>query len=280
MRSPPLRGLFRFSAVLSLASTLSSAPGAAAELLPEVAVHLRLARYMPSDPGLEWDGWVGAGFGLLRAGSTTAYLRADVESVASNEGISVLVDQVNYQIEGGVHRDLWGGDASLFVHHVSRHLADQAKSEKVDWNLIGIRYARRLTRTSGPALWLGVGQAVAVSTSVVDYRAETTLLVDVEPIGRQGARAYLLGALRYVLTDPDAPAARGGFADARVEAGVRLPRADRALEAFAAYEHRNDVRVTGSAAGDRALLGIRLRSVGDPAGGLDGAAARGTWRVK
>src|SRR5688500_1705692 len=68
-------------AFLCVLLTPPAVGAAGVERLPDLSVHLRAARYAPAEPDFHWNGWVGAGAGLLRVGDVTAYFTADVETI-------------------------------------------------------------------------------------------------------------------------------------------------------------------------------------------------------
>ena len=116
---------------------LTAIPSARAELLPEVSVHLRAARYVPARTDFHWQGWIGAGASLVRVGGTTAYFTSDVETIIGNTLRAFEANQANYHLEAGVHQRAGRGTATLFFHHVSRHNVDRPKIQAVDWNILG-----------------------------------------------------------------------------------------------------------------------------------------------
>jgi hypothetical protein len=231
-------------------------PGAAAdvELLPEVGLRLEAARYTPTERDFHFSGWMGAGAGLLRVGSTTAYFDGDIETILGWGRRPFEATQVDYHLEPGLRWPLGPFAGSLFFHHVSRHLVDRDKPEAVDWNVLGVRL-------SGPAegavrVRAGVGHTT--QASLVGYRWELTGGVTAD----LGTAAYVSGDVRYVTVDPDPAFPRGNFADIRAELGGRWRRGGAALVLFAAFERRNDVLLLVPLVKDRLLLGFRILYAG------------------
>ena len=83
---------------------LAAAPAAYAELLPEVSVRLLAARYVPARTDFHWQGWIGAGAGLVRVRGTTAYFDADVETIVGDTLRTVDANQANYHLEAGIRQ--------------------------------------------------------------------------------------------------------------------------------------------------------------------------------
>jgi len=68
------------------------------EFFNEVTVQMMAARYVPSEDAFVWDGWIGAGAGLLRVGRATAYFTADVETIIGREKRTFDANQANYHL--------------------------------------------------------------------------------------------------------------------------------------------------------------------------------------
>lgn len=258
---------------LGLLAGGASAGAETAALLPGVSVHLKAARYQPSETDQMWTGWIGAGAGLLRVGETTAYFTADVETILGNRRRPFEANQANYHLEVGADRRVGGATATLFFHHVSRHLVDRPKIQAVDWNVLGARASARLPQGWGlPGLaTLGVGHTTQVS--LVGYRWEITGQLELDALTRRWGQAYVTGAARLVTTRRSEAFPRSRFLDATAEAGARWRREGRSLELFAAYEHRNDVFLEEPASRDRALLGFRIGYAPGAVFGPQGGAA-------
>jgi hypothetical protein len=234
----------------------SASPAAGAELLPDVSVHLRAARYVPARPEFDWQGWIGAGAGVVRVGGATAYFTADVETIIGDTLRAFDANQANYHLEAGVRGRVGRGTASLFFHHVSRHYVDRPKTQAVDWNLAGARYAWPILGGERPLRAVAsVGHTTLAS--LVGYRWEATAQLDGEPL-RLGSAALFGRADVRLVTVRDSGLPRGGFADYALETGTRFARDGRALDLFAAVEHRNDVRLEVAGARNTALLGFRI----------------------
>jgi hypothetical protein len=241
----------------AVALFLAAAPVAGAELLPEVSVHLRAARYAPARTDFHWQGWIGAGADVLRVRSTTAYFTADVETIIGSTLRTFDANQANYHLEAGIRRRMGGATGTLFFHHVSRHYVDRPKTHAVDWNLLGGRVEWQVRNGRHPVLaTASLGHTTL--DSLVGYRWEAIAEVDAEPRRLGSGALFLRATLRAVSVGENPPLGRGGFVDMSGEAGTRWSQEGRALDLFAALERRNDVFLEVAGRQDRALFGFRI----------------------
>ena len=236
---------------------LAAAPAAGAELLPEVTVHLRAARYVPARTDFHWLGWIGAGAEVVRVRSTTAYFTSDVETIIGNTRRTFDANQANYHLETGLRQRAGGATATLFFHHVSRHYIDRAKADAVDWNILGARVEWQATKGRRPVLaTASLGHTTL--DSLVGYRWEAVAEMDAEPARLGPAALFGRANVRVVTVGENPQLARGGFADASIEVGVRWSQESRVLDVFAAAERRNDVFLEVAGRQSRALFGFRI----------------------
>ena len=239
------------------ALVLIAAPMARGELLSEVAVHLRAARYAPARPDMHWQGWIGAGAEVIRVRSTAAFFTSDVETVIGNTLRAFEANQANYHLEAGLRQHAGRGTATLFFHHVSRHYVDRPKTQAVDWNLIGARVAWPIR--SGPHPVRAIASLGHTTLdSLVGYRWEATAELDAEPLRVGSAALFGRANLRGVTVGENPRLGRGGFLDASLEGGARWSQDGRTLDLFAAVERRNDVFLEVAGRQDRALFGFRI----------------------
>lgn len=240
--------------VLALAATASAGQ---AELLPDASLHLEASRYSPVETDLHWDSWIGGGASLVRVDAATAYLTADLETVLGNTRRTFDATQANYHLEVGGWLKLGERKVSLFFHHVSRHLVDRPKPEAVDWNVLGARVMAPLPWATLPGRFtLGVGHTTQESS--LGYGWEMTGRVEADLVGRGPKHLYLSADARLVTAESSPRFPRGGFVDFNAEAGVRFSNGARALQLFAAFDHRNDVFVEAPGVRDRAQFGFRI----------------------
>jgi len=247
----------RLAAALSLGLQLSGVSLPAAQLFPELSVHLEAARYEPSERDFQWTGWIGGGADVVRAAQATAYFSADAETLLGEERRPFEANQVNYHLEVGVRRSFGSLELAGFYHHVSRHAIDREKPEAVDWNMLGLR-----AELSFPQRWPLPGKAslaVARATlaSRVGYRWEVAAGVEAEWPAQGWGTGYLRAGVRALSVDAAAEIARDGFVDGLLEAGLRF-RGAGDLDVFAAFERRNDVFLLTPSARSRGLFGVRF----------------------
>ena len=236
---------------------LAAASPAGAELLPEVSVQLRAARYAPARTDFHWQGWIGAGASLVRVSDTSVYFSSDVETIIGDTLRAFDANQASYHLEAGVRHRAGRATATVFFHHVSRHYVDRAKTQAVDWNILGARVA--WPARSGPRpVHVTASLGHTTLASLVGYRWEATAEVDAEPSRIGSAALFGRAGVRLVTVERSPQFDRGSFADASVEGGARFTREGRTLDLFAGVERRNDVFLEVPGRHDRALFGFRI----------------------
>jgi hypothetical protein len=240
-----------------VALCLAATPAVSADLLPEVSVQLRAARYVPAGTDFHWQGWIGAGAGIVRVRGTTAYFDSDVETIVGETQRTVDPNQANYHLETGIRQRAGRGTATLFFHHVSRHAVDRSKTQAVDWNILGGRVWWPVRPGPRPVeVTVSLGHTTV--ESLVGYQWEAIAEIDAEPARIGSAALFGRGIVRVVTVEEDPEIPRGSFADASLELGVRFFRDGRGLDLFAAVERRNDVYLEVPGRQDRALFGFRI----------------------
>jgi hypothetical protein len=246
------------SAALAAAASGPSAAGDGSALLPDLSLNLKAARYAPTEADLQWTGWIGAGAGLVRHRGVTAYFNADVETILGDTLRPFEANQANYHLELGARRPIGGTEVTAFFHHVSRHLVDRAKTQAVDWNVLGVRARAPLPREFFVPTRVTLGLGHTTLASLVGYRLEMTLRVEADLLARRWGQVYAVADTRVMTTTRSAAFPRSGFIDFTLEGGTRFGRDRRWIETFLAYEHRNDVFLEAPGTRSRALLGFRL----------------------
>jgi hypothetical protein len=148
-----------------------------------------------------------------------------------------------------------GDEVIPFFHHVSRHAVDRPKVQAVDWNLMGVRGRAHFADGRG-RVTAGVGRVLG--DSPVGYEWEFTGRAEWEPV----RRLYVMADVRRVAVEPVPEFPRGSFTDWSLEGGVRWRSGPRVLnvvlDAFAAFERRNDVFLQAPGVRERLLVGFRL----------------------
>jgi hypothetical protein len=247
------------SSRLALSCALLAAPtplAADVSLLPDVTVHLKAARYAPVERDFHWNGWVGAGADVLRAGNVSVYGTADVETIIGNTLRTFEANQANYHLETGLRRTLGRHEATLFFHHVSRHYVDRPKVQAVDWNVLGVRVSGALGADHPLRYSASLGHTTLAS--LVGYRFEATAHADTDVLGPPEHAFYVAGDARLVTVKESSDFPRGSFVDLGGEAGLRFRQESREMDVFAAYERRNDVLLEIPRRKDSGLIGFRI----------------------
>ena len=244
--------------ILCILALGAAASAGQPELLPDASLRLEASRYAPVETDLHWDSWIGGGASLVRWDAATAYLTADLETVLGNTRRTFDATQANYHLEVGGWLKLGEKEVSVFFNHVSRHVVDRPKPEAVDWNVLGARVMAPLPRwLAAPGrVTLGVGHTTQESS--VGYRWEVTARVEADLVGRGSTRLYATADARLVTAEASPRFPRGDFVDFNAEGGVRFSNGARALQFFAAFDHRNDVFVETPGVRDRAQFGFRI----------------------
>ena len=240
---------------MAAAAALAAAAAPAAELLPLASVRLEATRYVPAEDELEWQGWIGGGASLLRAGGVTLWGRAEVETILGQVIRPFEATQANYHLSFGLRATAGRFEVVPFFHHVSRHHVDRAKTDAVDWNLLGVEASGQ--PWSAP-VWILASAGRTTQASLPGYEWELRAAVEAA-VWRQGRGSALLrGALRLVTVRDHDTLPRGDFADWTLEGALRWESEGRALEAYVAAEKRNDVLLEEAGSRQRALLGLRV----------------------
>jgi hypothetical protein len=244
---------------LLLATAALSAPafGADVEVLPAVSVHLEAARYAPSERDLRWTTWIGAGATALRVGSWTFFGNADLETILGDELRTFDATQANYHLALGARVPLGPLVLSPFFHHVSRHHVDRPKQRAVDWNVLGLRLSGQ-TRPGGVPVRFGASLGRTTQASLPGYEWEVTGSLEADLHRWSTGAGYVRGGLRLVTVEETPELPRGDFADLAAEGGLRWLFGPRSVEAFVAFERRNDVLLEAPSVRDRALVGFRI----------------------
>jgi hypothetical protein len=235
------------------------------EFFPEASVRLTAARYEPTETDLIWDGWIGAGAGLLRVDGYTAYGSADVETILGDTLRAFEANQANYHLQFGLRRAFAKWEIAAFFHHVSRHYVDRPKVQAVDWNVLAVG-GTGVLHVGGNPLRIGASLGRTTQASLPGYEWEATATAEytLRPASRAQPYARVSGRLvtvRDAATATSPTLDRGAFLDRAGEGGLRIARGRHAIELFVGAERRNDVLIEEPGARTRALLGLRIVAV-------------------
>ncbi len=246
--------------LLSCVAPITAHAGERTDVIPDVAVNLKAARYDPVETDLHWTGWVGAGAGIVRVEGVTLAFDADIETIIGNTRRAFDATQVNYHLQPSIRWKAGPAEMSVFFHHVSRHYSDREKIQAVDWNMVGGRVAGPLPGIVRIHGHYAASLGHTTETALVGYGWEGTAHLDADVASGHWGAVYARGDLRAVSATASPQLPRGGFLDRAIEGGVRWDRQQRYLALFAAWEHRNDVLLEAAGARNRALFGLRMGS--------------------
>jgi hypothetical protein len=247
-------GTLRRHLIVTAAAALAAAAAPAAELFPSASARLEATRYIPAEDQLHWQGWIGGGASLVRARGVTLWGRAEVETILGHVIRPFEATEVEYNLSLGLHATLGRFAVVPFFQHVSRHYADRAKTEAVDWNHLGLEVSGRPWNAP---VWL-LASFGHVQSSLPGYEWEARAAAEATAWSGSKAAVLLRGELRFVVVRENDTPKRGDFADWTLEGALRWEAAGRALETYVSAEKRNDVFLETPGARQRALLGLRV----------------------
>lgn len=200
--------------------------------------HLNAVRLSVDEPQFNWDADFGGDLDLFDYGAGRVTLLSNYEVILGDERREFDPVQGNYTLDLSASRRVGPGELFGVVHHVSRHLSDRPRLEPVDWNAVGVRYLRTLTR--GRLSGTGAAHALwTVDRSSVDYEAEYGAEARVRYVFSV-RRAVFAAATLHTFTTDSVVLARGWQTGGRLEGGVRLSGGAASVELLAAVERRVD----------------------------------------
>jgi hypothetical protein len=225
--------------------------------LPRYAFHLSGEHLSGDDPRLVWEANYGGELDLIDYGSGRLTFAANYQVLLGEEIRVFDPNQGNYLLEVAGSRRFSGVEVAGVFHHISRHLSDRAKTDPIDWNMVGLR-ARASIEHDRMAIdtradWRGV-----IQHSFVDYRWEVDAEVGVRVAVNQRVAVLSRGSVHMLGVDGSAE--RGTEAGFRLEGGVSLEGDAGAIELFTAVERRIDPIPFESSTVTWTALGFRLVS--------------------
>ena len=241
--------------MVAAAAALAAGVAPAAELFPQASVRIEATRYDPAEDELGWQGWIGGGASLVRAGGVTLWGRAEVETILGHVIRPFEATQANYHLSFGLRATAGRMEVVPFFNHVSRHYVDRPKTQAVDWNLLGVEASGQ---PWAAPVWILASVGHTTQASLPGYEWEVRAAVE-GAVWRHGKGSALLrGGLRLVTVRDHDTLPRGDFADWTLEGALRWEDGGRALEAYVSAEKRNDVFLEAAGARQRALFGLRV----------------------
>ena len=212
-------------------------PGGGVAFLSRFDYLFGLEHLVSDDPRFVWDATFGGEVDLIDYTRGRLVFEAAYEAVLGSEYQPFDPEQGNYMLAGALSARAKGVEAAVVLHHVSRHLGDRAKTDPIDWNMVGARLRGDIAR--GPAaIELRADLRRAVLHTYVDYRWE--LDTDARARVRLTGRTAFVTAAGLRVIGVDGSRHRGTQYGARGEGGVRLEGSRAAVELFLAAERRID----------------------------------------
>jgi hypothetical protein len=241
-RSPEPEARSRASTflVLVLALLARAAPVSAqqpVQFLPRFDFHLGAEYLSDDDNRFVWDADLGGEVDVVGYGAGRVTFTTNYEVVMGTQLRRFDPNQGNYILAGSASARAAGFELAGMFYHQSRHLADRPKLGAVDWNMVGARIVRDVTR--GRAAWQTRADVRGViQKSFVDYRWE----LDAEARGRIALvpRVSLISTGGLRVLGVDGTRNRGNQAGFLAEGGVRFEGSVAAMEFFVAAERRID----------------------------------------
>ena len=224
-------------AVLFLAGAAPASAQQPLQFLPRFDFYFAAEYLADDDRRFVWDADLGGEVDVVdyRVGRVTFVTNYEV--VMGTQLRRFDPNQGNYILAGHASARAAGFEVAGVFYHQSRHLSDRPKIGAVDWNMLGARVMRDMTR--GRTEWLTrVDLRRVVQKSFVDYQWE----LDAEGRGRTALapRVSLISAAGLRVVGVDGTRSRGNQTGFLAEGGVRFEGNAAAMEFFVAVERRID----------------------------------------
>ena len=219
-------------------SVAAQSSGAGVSFLPRAAFHMS-AEHLGGvdDERFRWDTNFGGELDLVDYTRGRLIFAANYQAILGEELQKFDPNQGNYQLVGALTARFAKVEAAFVFHHESRHLGDRAKTQPVDWNMVGCRVSRSFL-VDGTYLQTRADLRWTIQQSFVDYTWELDTDLRADRLIRPGAGVFAAGGVRYL--GVDGTTGRGGQTGYRAEGGVRLEGSGAAVELFAGVERRID----------------------------------------
>lgn len=212
--------------------------GPAVSFLPRSAFHMS-AEHLSGidDERFRWDTNFGGDLDLIDYTRGRLIFAANYQAILGEEFRMFDPNQGNYTLQGALTARLKQAEAAVVFHHMSRHLGDRAKSEAVDWNMLGGRVNQAFL-VNGTYIDLQGDLRWAIQHSYIDYRWELDTHLRVDRLLRPAVGILAAGGVRYL--GVDGTRGRDGQTGYRAEGGVRFEGSGGAVELFVGAERRID----------------------------------------
>lgn len=243
------------SAQTSPAPPDQPAPAGTVAFLSRFDYVFGLEHLVSDDPRFVWDATFGGEVDLIDYTRGRLVFEAAYEAVLGSEYQPFDPEQGNYMLAGALSARAKGVEAAVVFHHVSRHLGDRAKTDPIDWNMLGARLRSRVAR-GGTTLEMRADVRGAVLHTFVDYRWEVD--ADTRARVRLSDRTAFITAGGLRVLGVDGSRNRGTQYGVRGEGGIRLEGTAAAVELFVGAERRIDPYLLEFGTGTWVIGGFRL----------------------
>ena len=212
--------------------------GPSVSFLPRSAFHMT-AEHLGGidDERFRWDANFGGEVDLLDYTRGRLIFVANYQAILGEELQVFDPNQGNYTLQGVLSARVKRVEAGLVFHHLSRHLSDRAKTQPVDWNMLGGRLSQ-VFLANGIFIDVQGDLRWTIQHSFVDYTWELDTHVRVDRLLRPGVGVLAAGGFRHL--GVDGTGGRDGPNGFRAEGGVRFEGAGGAVELFVGAERRID----------------------------------------
>ena len=212
--------------------------GPSVSFLPRSAFHMT-AEHLGGidDERFRWDANFGGDMDLVDYTRGRLIFAANYQAILGEELKLFDPNQGNYMLEGVLTARVKRIETGFVFHHISRHLGDRAKTQGVDWNMVGGRL-NQVFLVSGTLIDVQGDLRWTIQHSYVDYKWELDTHVRVDRLLTPGVGVLAAGGFRHL--GVDGTAGRDGPNGFRAEGGVRLEGSGGAIELFVGAERRID----------------------------------------
>jgi hypothetical protein len=212
-----------------------SAP--AVDFMPRTAFHMSADHLSSDDPRFVWDADFGGEFDIVDYRTGRVTFEGNYEVVLGEEIRAFDPNQGNYILTTLASIRLGPVEVAGELYHQSRHLADRAKQDPIDWNMLGGRVRRGFDRGQTHVEARGDLRGVFMK-SFVDYSWELDAGVRADVTVHPRVGLLAAGDIRYLGVDGSLD--RGNQTGYRFEGGVRFGGPGGAIELVMAAERRID----------------------------------------
>jgi hypothetical protein len=227
------------------------------QFLPRYTFHLAAEHLSSANRRLVWDTNFGGEMDLVDYGLGRATFAANYQAILGEEIRAFDPNQGNYTLSGLLSARRHGVEAAAQFYHQSRHFSDRSKQIPVDWNMVGGRLSRSVTRDS-ITLDTRLDARKVVKKTTVDYRWE----IEAEIRGRRPLNhgTAILGGFTARMLGVDGSQNRGTQHGYRAEGGFLFQGKAGGIELFMAGERRIDPYPLEFGTVDWLSLGFRFLS--------------------